>query len=82
MHNEFEISMMGELNFFLGLQIKQLKKSTFINQEKNIKDLLKNFDLEEVKAKNTPIGSSIKLDMDGSLLTKLNIEALLVLHCT
>ena len=57
--------MMGELNFFLGLQIKQLKEGTFINQAKYIRDLLKKFNLEEVKAKNTPMGSSIKLDMDG-----------------
>ena len=64
MHNEFEMSMMGELNFFLGLQIKQLKERTFINQAKYIRDLLKKFNLEEVKAKNTPMSSSIKLDMD------------------
>ena len=34
MHSEFEMSIMGELNFFLGLQIKQLKEGTFINQAK------------------------------------------------
>ena len=34
MHSEFEMSMMGELNFFLRLQIKQLKEGTFINQAK------------------------------------------------
>ena len=64
MHSEFEMNMMEELNFFLGLQIKQLKKGTFINQAKYIRDLLKKFNLEEVKAKNTLMGSSIKLDMD------------------
>ena len=64
MHSEFKMSMMGELNFFLGLQIKQLKEETFINQAKYIRDLLKKFNLEEVKAKRTPMGSSIKLDMD------------------
>ena len=64
MHSEFEMSMMGELNFFLGLQIKQLKGGTFINQAKYIRDLLKKFNLEEVKAKNTSMGSSIKLGMD------------------
>ena len=64
MHSEFEMSMMRELNFFLGLQIKQLKEGTFINQANYIRDLLKKFNLEEVKAKNTPMGSSIKLDMD------------------
>ena len=64
MYSEFEMSMIGELNFFLGLQIKQLKEGTFINQAKYIRDLLKKFNLEKVKAKNTPMGSSIKLDMD------------------
>ena len=34
MHSEFEMSMIGELNFFLGLQIKQLKEETFFNQAK------------------------------------------------
>ena len=58
MHSEFEMSMMGELNFFLGLQIKQIKEETFINQAKYIRDLLKKFNLEEVKAKKTPMGSS------------------------
>ncbi|RVW15600.1 Retrovirus-related Pol polyprotein from transposon RE1 [Vitis vinifera] len=64
MHSEFEMSMMGELNFFLGLQIKQLKEGTFINQAKYIKDLLKRFNMEEVKVMKTPMSSSIKLDMD------------------
>ena len=64
MHSEFEMSMMGELNFFLGLQIKQLKEGTFINQAKYVRDLLKKYNLEEVKSKSTPMGSSIKLDMD------------------
>ncbi|RVX02267.1 Copia protein [Vitis vinifera] len=64
MHSEFEMSMMGELNFFLGLQIKQLKEGTFINQAKYIKDLLKRFNMEEAKVMKTPMSSSIKLDMD------------------
>ncbi|RVW47390.1 Retrovirus-related Pol polyprotein from transposon RE1 [Vitis vinifera] len=61
---EVEMSMMGELNFFLGLQIQQLKKGTFINQAKYIKDLLKRFNMEEAKVMKTPMSSSIKLDMD------------------
>ncbi|RVW50731.1 Retrovirus-related Pol polyprotein from transposon RE1 [Vitis vinifera] len=64
MHSEFEMSMMGELNYFLGLQIKQLKEGTFINQAKYIKDLLKRFNMEEAKVMKTPMSSSIKLDMD------------------
>ncbi|RVW26175.1 hypothetical protein CK203_109170 [Vitis vinifera] len=64
MHSELEMSMMEELNFFLGLQIKQLKEGTFINQAKYIKDLLKRFNMEEAKTMKTPISSSIKLDKD------------------
>ncbi|RVW31108.1 hypothetical protein CK203_093164 [Vitis vinifera] len=63
-HSEFEMSMMGELNFFLGLQIKQLKEGTFINQAKYIRDLLKRFNMEEAKTMKTPMSSSIKLDMN------------------
>ena len=64
MHSEFKMSMMGELNFFIGVQIKQLKKRTFINQAKYIRDLLKRFNMEETKTMKTPMSSSIKLDMD------------------
>ena len=64
MHNEFEMSMMGELNFFLGLQIKQTKEGIFINQAKYIKDLLKRFELENAKSAKTPMSSTIKLDKD------------------
>ena len=41
MANEFEISMIGELSYFLGLQIKQLKNGTFVSQGKYIKDMIK-----------------------------------------
>ncbi|RVW83985.1 Retrovirus-related Pol polyprotein from transposon RE1 [Vitis vinifera] len=64
MHSEFEMSMMKELNFFLGLQIKQLKEGTFINKAKYIRDLLKRFNIEETKTMKTPMSSSIKLDKD------------------
>jgi hypothetical protein len=60
----FEISMMGELNFFLGLQIKQTKNGIFINQYKYIKDLLKKFGFEKSKIYATPMSHSIKLDKD------------------
>ncbi|GJV06763.1 retrovirus-related pol polyprotein from transposon TNT 1-94 [Tanacetum coccineum] len=46
MHDEFEMSMMGELNFFLGLQIKQMEDGIFFNQSKYIKEMLKKFGLE------------------------------------
>ncbi|GJV48937.1 retrovirus-related pol polyprotein from transposon TNT 1-94 [Tanacetum coccineum] len=63
----FEISMMGELNFFLGLQIKQLEDGIFFNQSKYIKKMLKKFGLEDSKPIKTPMSSETKLtrDKDG-----------------
>ena len=65
MHSEFEMSMMGELNFFIGLQIKQLNEGTFINQAKYIRDILKRFNMEEARTMKTSMSSSIKLDKNG-----------------
>ncbi|GJY12179.1 retrovirus-related pol polyprotein from transposon TNT 1-94 [Tanacetum coccineum] len=45
MHDEFEMSIMGELKFFLGLQIKQLEDGIFFNQSKYIKEILNKFGL-------------------------------------
>ncbi|GJR28388.1 retrovirus-related pol polyprotein from transposon TNT 1-94 [Tanacetum coccineum] len=55
MHDEFEMSMMGELNFFLGLQIKQMEDGIFFNQSKYIKEMLKKFGLEDSKPMKTPM---------------------------
>ncbi|GJW81934.1 retrovirus-related pol polyprotein from transposon TNT 1-94 [Tanacetum coccineum] len=67
MHDEFEMSMMGELNFFFGLQIKQLEDGIFFNQSKYVKEMLKNFGLEDSKPIKTPMSSETKLthDEDG-----------------
>ncbi|RVW22169.1 hypothetical protein CK203_108839 [Vitis vinifera] len=62
--NHPQDQIIGELNFFLGLQIKQPKEGTFINQVKYIRDLLKRFNMEEAKTMKTPMSSSIKLDKD------------------
>ena len=64
MQNEFEMSMIGELNFFLGLQIKQSKDGLFINQSKYIRDLLKKFGMENSKPYGTPMATSTKLSKD------------------
>ncbi|GJT66091.1 retrovirus-related pol polyprotein from transposon TNT 1-94 [Tanacetum coccineum] len=64
MHDEFEMSMMGELNFFLGLQIKQMEDGIFCNQSKYIKEMLKKFGLEESKPMKTPMSSDTKLTKD------------------
>lgn len=46
MSGEFEMSKMGELNFFLGLQMKQTERGNFIHQQKYIKELLKKYNLD------------------------------------
>ena len=64
MKEEFEMSMMGELNYFLGLQIKQRKDGIFINQAKYTKELIKRFRLEGSKVSKTPMATTTKLDKD------------------
>ena len=65
MASEFEMSMIGELSYFLGLQIKQMKNGTFVSQGKYIKDMLKKFEMDESKAISTPMGTSGSLDSDA-----------------
>nr|ABA98030.2 retrotransposon protein, putative, Ty1-copia subclass [Oryza sativa Japonica Group] len=64
MTKRFEMSMMGELKFFLGLQIKQLKEGTFICQTKYLKDMLKKFGMENAKPIHTPMPSNGHLDLN------------------
>jgi hypothetical protein len=66
MANEFEMSMIGELSYFLGLQIKQVKNGIFVSQDKYIKDMLKKFEMEDAKAISTPMGTNGSLDSDTS----------------
>jgi len=66
MANEFKISMIGELSYFLGLQIKQMKNDTFVSQSKYIKDLIKKFGLQEAKSMSTPMGTNDQLGNDAS----------------
>jgi hypothetical protein len=64
MTDRFEMSMMGELMYFLDFQIKQLKDGTFISQTKYTLDLLKKFGMDKDKPINTPMGTSGHLDLD------------------
>ena len=66
MSNEFEMSMMGELNYFLGLQIKQTPGGTWIHQQKYVKELLKRFKMDDAKPIDSPIASATKLDLEGT----------------
>ncbi|GJR06343.1 putative ribonuclease H-like domain-containing protein [Tanacetum coccineum] len=58
MKGEFEMSAMGELTFFLGLQVKQNPDGIFISQDKYVQDMLKKFDMENVRPATTPFEAS------------------------
>ena len=60
----YVMSMIGELNFFLGLQIKQTSNDTMIHQQKYVKELIKQFEMESAKPVDTPISPSTRLVMD------------------
>jgi hypothetical protein len=64
MMQKFEMSMMGELNYFLGYQVKKLKEGTFIFQIKYTQDLIKRFGMKYVKPAKTPMGTDGHLDLD------------------
>ncbi|XP_069152022.1 uncharacterized mitochondrial protein AtMg00810-like [Solanum lycopersicum] len=66
MGNEFEMSMMGKLTLFLGLQIKQSSNGISICQEKYIKELLKKFIMFDSKPIDTPMGTNSKLVVEES----------------
>ena len=61
MKNKFEMSMVGELTYFLGLQVKQMNEGIFISQSKYAKNLMKKFGLENAKCVKTPMGTNDKL---------------------
>nr|GEV00264.1 putative ribonuclease H-like domain-containing protein [Tanacetum cinerariifolium] len=67
MKDKFQLSSMGELTFFLGLQVKQKKDGIFISQDKYVAEILKKFRLFEGKSASTPIDAEKPLlkDSDG-----------------
>ncbi|WVZ93189.1 hypothetical protein U9M48_039191 [Paspalum notatum var. saurae] len=64
MSREFEMSLMGELQFFLGLQIKQSPKGNFVHQAKYTRDILKKFNMGDSKPMTTPMSTNTALDAD------------------
>jgi hypothetical protein len=64
MANKFEMPMMGELEFFLGFQVKQLKRGTFVNQDKYTQDMLKRFEMIGVNSAKTPMPIKVNLDLN------------------
>jgi hypothetical protein len=64
MTDRFEMSMIGELKFFLGFQIKQLEDGTFFSQTKYTHNILKKFGMDKAKPIKTPMGTNGHLDLD------------------
>ncbi|GJQ93408.1 putative ribonuclease H-like domain-containing protein [Tanacetum coccineum] len=67
MHKKFQMSSMGELTFFLGLQVKQKEDGIFISQDKYVTEILKKFGFSDVKTASTPMETQKALlkDADG-----------------
>jgi hypothetical protein len=65
MVQKFEMSMMGELTFFLGFQIKQLKQGIFVFQTKYMQNILKELGMKDAKPIKTPMGTNGHLDLDA-----------------
>ncbi|GJV87693.1 retrovirus-related pol polyprotein from transposon TNT 1-94 [Tanacetum coccineum] len=67
MHKRFQMSSIGELTFFLGLQVKQQPDGIFISQDKYVADILKKFNFWSIRTASTPIKSNKPLikDEDG-----------------
>jgi hypothetical protein len=64
MENEFQMSMMEELTFFLGIQVKQTKQDTFVHEAKYAKDLMKKFNMGELKPVSTLMSMVTVMDPD------------------
>ncbi|XP_050908615.1 secreted RxLR effector protein 161-like [Lathyrus oleraceus] len=64
MQGEFEMSLMGELSYFLGLQIKKLNKGTFVCQTEYCNELLKIFGMEDEKLIDTPMPTNGNLEIN------------------
>nr|GEZ87014.1 hypothetical protein [Tanacetum cinerariifolium] len=66
MYEKFQMSAMGELNFFLGLQVLQKKDGIFLSQDKYIGDILKKFGFTYVRSSNTPMDKENPWGKDGT----------------
>jgi hypothetical protein len=64
MQSEFEMSLVGELTYFLGLQVKQMEDSIFLSQSKYAKNIVKKFGMENASHKRTPAPTHLKVSKD------------------
>jgi hypothetical protein len=79
MENKFQMSMMGELTFFLGIQVKKMKQGTFVHQVRYTKDLMKKFNMAKLKHVSTPMSMTTVLDPDenGELLDQRQYKSMI-----
>ncbi|CAL9000091.1 unnamed protein product, partial [Prunus brigantina] len=79
MESEFEMSMVGELTYFLGLQVNQSDDGIFICQSKYAKDLVKKFGLDTSKKARTPMCSKVKIcaDLDGDSVDQKSYRSMI-----
>jgi hypothetical protein len=79
MEKEFQMSMMGELTFFLGIQVKQTKQGIFVHQAKYTKDLMKKFNMAKLKPVSTPMSmaTSLGLDEDGEAVNQREYRSMI-----
>jgi hypothetical protein len=61
MQSEFEMSLVGELTYFLGLQVKQMEDTILISQSKYAKNIVKKFGMDNTSHKRTPAATHLKL---------------------
>jgi hypothetical protein len=79
MESEFQMSMMGELTFFLGIKVKQMKQGTFVHQGKYTKELMKKFNMTELKPVSTPMSSAASFgpDEDGGAVDQREYRSMI-----
>jgi hypothetical protein len=79
MESELQISMMGDLTFFLGIQVKQMKQGTFVHQANYTKDLMKKFNITELKPVSTPMSTAATLgpDEDGEVVDQREYRSMI-----
>ena len=79
MKHEFEMSMFGEIEFFIGLQVYQLRHGIFVTQSKYLKEILKTFGLEDSKLVSTPmiIGHKLSKNDESSQVNQTTYRSMI-----
>jgi hypothetical protein len=79
MESEFQMFMMGELIVFLGIQVKKMKQGAFVHQAKYMKDLMKKFNMVELKLVSTLMSTTTSLgpDEDGEAIDQREYRSMI-----